>query len=212
MKNQNNNGLFISIEGPDGSGKTTLVELLKKEINSDFNNKYEFIFTREPGGTNVSEKIRAILANDEMDTKTEALLFAASRAEHVSKLILPSLKENKVVICDRYLHSSLAFQGSFKKLGVKEVLDINNFGINKLYPQVVFYIDVPVEVLYDRLNNRKDKIDRLDIVDFDHIKKINDSYNQTLNLLENVNVVKINGNQKPEEIKNDIISYLKNVL
>lgn len=204
---------FISFEGVDGSGKTTIINMLKENIKNIKNyTENQIVFTREPGGTSVGEKIRNILANDEMDDKTEALLFAASRAEHVSKKIIPALNENKIVICDRFIHSSLAFQGLYKNLGLEKVLSINEFGLNKCYPDVVFYIDVPIEVSHKRLSNRIDKIDRLDLITIDQIKKINESYKKALNTLKNVKIIKIDGTKTPREITIKILDEINKLL
>ena len=116
--------LFITFEGPEGSGKSSVI----KEITSRLQNDgYQVVLTREPGGTPISEQIRNVILdskNTMMDARTEALLYAASRRQHLVEKIWPSLKEGKIVICDRYLDSSLAYQGYARGLGVEEILKV----------------------------------------------------------------------------------------
>lgn len=210
MKNKIN---FIAFEGADGSGKTTIIDLLKKNIDKIKGySVHDFVFTREPGGTIVGEKIREILANDNMDDRTEALLFAASRAEHVKHKILPAIESGKIVITDRFVHSSLAFQGVYKKLGVQDVWDINKFGLNNCYPDVVFYIDVPINVSFQRLEDRKNKIDRLDVTTKEEIEKIYNSYKKVFDVTNNIKTITINGDRSPNEIVDDILNILQEML
>jgi dTMP kinase len=118
-----NNGLFITFEGPDGSGKSTIINMVYECIHKKYKNIY---LTREPGGKNnvIAEDIRNILLNKldyQIDSRAEALLFAASRAQHVKDFIKPHLLNNDIVLCDRYVHSSLVYQGCARGLGIKEV-------------------------------------------------------------------------------------------
>jgi len=155
------NGLFISIEGLDGSGKTTQVQGIK----TYFENKgIQPVMLREPGGTNIGEKIRHIVLdanNTEMDSVSEMLLFAASRAQNVAENILPALNEGKVVICDRFIDSSIVYQGYGRELDVDEVLNVNLAAIRHRLPDITFFLDKNPEA---SLKRRKDttKADRLE--------------------------------------------------
>lgn len=155
-------GKFITIEGPDGSGKSTVAKLLKEHIKSNINSKC--VLTREPGGTEISEKIREIILdnnNEEMDAMTEALLYAAARAQHVEEKIKPLLEQGYIVISDRYVLSSLAYQGHARGLGVDEVMEINKYAMGGLYPDKVLFFDVSPEVALSRkfINREGDRLE-----------------------------------------------------
>lgn len=141
-------GKFIAFEGPDGSGKSTVLEKVKEYLD---NNHVDYVFTREPGGTPIGEKIRDILLHfdtDDMDDKTEVLLFAAARAQNVEENIKKALDENRLVISDRFVLSSIAYQGYARGIGVDEVKQINDFATSKLKPDYTFFLDVdPITVL-----------------------------------------------------------------
>lgn len=200
-------GKFITFEGPDGSGKTTVIKQVHQMLTNKFDKQKEFILTREPGGTIISEKIRDILVNNEIDKKTEALLFSASRAEHVSKKIIPSLNENKIILCDRFLCSSLAYQGYFKKLGIKEILKINEFAINSLRPDLIIYIDVPISTSIDRLLKRE-KLDKMDSTSENDIKEINEGYKKALKYFDKKTIKIINGDQEIDKVAQDIFNTI----
>ena len=166
-------GYFITFEGPDGSGKSTVAKLIVEKLIAD---GYEVVHTREPGGIEISEAIRNIILdpkNTMMDAKTEALLYAASRRQHLIERVFPAVEAGKIVICERFIDSSLAYQGFGRQIGLDEVLGINLFATENKYPDMTIYLDVDEQVGLDRLKNRKFK-DRLDqeSVDFHHrVKK-----------------------------------------
>ncbi|MCI5997374.1 MAG: dTMP kinase [Peptoniphilaceae bacterium] len=171
-------GIFITFEGPDGCGKTSIMNLLKDYYKENKN----IIFTREPGGTIISEKIREIiLSNDskEMSDKTEALLYAASRAQHIDQLIRPNLENGKVVISDRFVLSSLAYQGGGRALGVDNVRNINNFAIGEVKPDMVlfFYVD-PLTTL--KRKSLSINADRLELSGDDFHNRVYDTYMKLL--------------------------------
>lgn len=155
-------GIFITFEGPEGSGKTTVI----KEVEKDLLNKgYEVVLTREPGGIEISEKIRNIILdpdNDKMDDRTEALLYAASRRQHLVEKINPALKDNKIVLCDRFVDSSLAYQGYGRGIGIEEVFEINKFAIDNQMPNLTLFFDVHPEIGMKRIGKRnyKDRLER----------------------------------------------------
>jgi dTMP kinase len=153
-------GKFITLEGCDGSGKSTQVTLLKDKLNEM---KLPCIITREPGGTAISEQIRKVIldeANKAMVWRTEALLYAASRAQLVGELIVPSLNEGIHVICDRYVDSTLAYQGYGRGLDFADLVKINNYATNGLKPHLTILLDIDPEVTSKRL--AKKKADRLE--------------------------------------------------
>ncbi len=156
--------LFITFEGGEGSGKSTAI----KQIANYFEkNNIPFILTREPGGTPISEEIRNVILsknNTNMDLKTEALLFAASRRQHLKEKIWPSLANNVNVLCDRYLDSSLAYQGFARGLGIEEVLQINNFATEKTFPDLTFFFDLDPLTGLERISkNETREVNRLDL-------------------------------------------------
>lgn len=156
--------LFITFEGPEGAGKTSVLQALVAELQPQLGEA--LVTTREPGGNPISEAIRAILQPAEdngMDDRTEALLYTAARRQHLVSVVLPALEAGKVVISDRYVDSSLAYQGGGRDLGVDHIWQINQFAIDGLMPDLTIYFDVPAEVGLARvMANRQDKIDRLD--------------------------------------------------
>ena len=133
--------LFITFEGGEGSGKSSVLKLLDERLR---NEGYQTVLTREPGGTPIAEQIRNVIldkANTKMDARTEALLYAASRRQHLVEKVWPALKEGKLVLCDRYLDSSLAYQGVARGIGIEEVFSINKFAIDQTMPDLTFFLD-----------------------------------------------------------------------
>ena len=172
-------GYFITFEGPDGSGKSTVAtkicELLTK-------NGYEVVHTREPGGIEISEEIRNVILdpkNTAMDAKTEALLYAASRRQHLVEKVFPAVEKGKIVICERFIDSSLAYQGFGRQLGMDEVLGINLFAIDNTYPDMTIYLDVDEKIGLDRLKDREFK-DRLDQESIDFHHRVKQGYEAVL--------------------------------
>lgn len=167
-------GYFVSFEGPDGAGKSTVLKEVLNQIGSEL--KTQYLVTREPGGSKIAEKIRDIIldpANDKMDNKTEALLYAASRSQHVEEIIRPALKEGKVVFSDRYVDSSLAYQGAGRDLGIQEVKQINDFATDKLDPDLTFFLDLDPEVGLKRIEKlRPGQEDRLEQENLAFHKKV----------------------------------------
>lgn len=196
---------FITFEGPDGSGKSTVSKKVFEKLVSYFKNEKEFILTREPGGTDIAEDIRKIILSKDIDKRTETLLFAASRNEHVKKKIIPAIKNGKIVLCDRFIHSSLVYQGYFRDIGINEVLQVNKFGIGDFLPDLIFYLDVPVETSIKRLKELRENLDRMDFVSDKEIAKINDGYKIVLDL---PNVYKINANREIYQIVDEIFSII----
>ena len=169
--------MFITLEGPEGSGKTTAVEAAVKKLEEM---GYEIVRTREPGGTPISEQIRNVVldkGNTSMDARTEALLYAASRRQHLVEKVWPALKEGKIVICDRYLDSSLAYQGGARGLGIDNVLNINLFATENTWPDLTLLFDLKPEVGLARINANADReVNRLDLEKLDFHNKVRESF------------------------------------
>lgn len=154
-------GYFIVVEGPDGSGKTTVCNLLAAKLKEEGK---QIVHTREPGGIDIAEQIRNVILdpkNEAMDGKTEALLYAASRRQHLVERVIPSIEEGKIVLCERFVYSSLVYQGYARGLGIDEVFAINKFAIGDMMPDLVIYLDVDEKVGLSRVDSRGNK-DRLD--------------------------------------------------
>lgn len=158
-------GKFISFEGPDGAGKTSVMTQIQADLEQSIG-KDRVMYTREPGGNHISEQIRQVLfdnQNTDMDGRTEALLFAAARRQHIVSEILPGLKAGKVILCDRYVDSSIAYQGAGRHLGEQEIWQINQFAIDGLLPELTIYLDIESELGLKRIaEHRADQVNRLD--------------------------------------------------
>lgn len=158
-------GLFITVEGPDGAGKSTLIQRLEEKLLEELT--VPLVRTREPGGSEIAEKIREVILdpqNTAMDDRTEALLYAASRRQHIMEKIKPSLVEGKVVLCDRFVDSSIAYQGAGRGIGVEEVATLNRFATENLTPDITLYLDVDAQVGLNRIaskdsNREKDRLE-----------------------------------------------------
>ncbi len=169
-------GKFITFEGPEGSGKTSVIKAVKEYLS---NEGYDILTTREPGGIKIAEKIRDIILdkeNTEMNAHSEALLFAASRSQHFTEKIVPALKEGKIILCDRFIDSSLAYQGHARGLGIDKVYEINKFAIGDHMPELTIFIDVPPEVGLNRVFSNTRKIDRLDLETIEFHQKVYEGY------------------------------------
>lgn len=170
-------GLFITVEGMDGSGKTTQMQQLKQYLEQQ---GYTVQITREPGGPRISEKIRNLILDPEykeMHPWTEALLYAASRAQHMAEVIYPALEREEIVLCDRFLDSSLAYQGAGRGLGMKEVLQINESALMNRWPDITFWFNLTPEESFRRKSGRDPK-DRLEQQHQSFYEKIYQSYRQ----------------------------------
>jgi dTMP kinase len=167
--------LFISFEGLEGSGKSTQVGLLSSKLKEE---NYSIEVTREPGGTRIGELIRDIThgkENVDLTAACEAYLMAASRGQHVREIIKPALTAHKIVICDRYIDSSLAYQGYGRGLGETTIEQLNHLAIDEVYPDITFFLDVPVDVGIARRSN-SNKIDRLDLQQKDFYERVHQGY------------------------------------
>ncbi len=201
-------GLFFSFEGPDGSGKSTTLNKIYEALKD----KYPVIKTREPGGSpEVCEKIREIILHNKLDSRTEALLFAASRTEHVNSFIIPELNKGKIILCDRFLDSSIAYQGSGRKIGIDNVIKINDFGINGFRPNYVFYFDITLEESLKRMNNDNRTNNHMDS-EFVKIKSdVMDGYHQANALSPKTHII-IDASKSMDEVANDVLNKIVEII
>ena len=174
-------GIFITLEGPDGSGKSTIM----KKLTHYFKDKnIDFIGTREPGGTEIGEEIRSIILdkkNRNMVAETEALLYAASRGQHIHEKIIPALNMGKIVLCERFILSSLAYQGVGRGLGIEEVRMINDFAIKGIRPDLTLFFHVDPSLTLDRKTEGK-KGDRLEKEGVEFHKEVYRGYMELLKI------------------------------
>lgn len=173
-ENEMAKGLFISFEGADGCGKSTQAKLFAQYLAEQ---GYEVVLTREPGGTPISEKIRNIILDPqckEENPRTEMLLFAAARAQHVEELIRPSVQAGKIVICDRFVDSSIAYQGYARGLG-QQVEIVNAYAIDGCLPEITFFFDISPEEARRR-NSLTDKADRLELEKEEFYQKVYEGF------------------------------------
>lgn len=156
--------LFITFEGGEGSGKSSALRLLDERLRAE---GYQTVLTREPGGTPIAEQIRNVIldkGNTKMDSRTEALLYAASRRQHLVEKVWPAIKEGKLVLCDRYLDSSLAYQGGARGLGIDNVLNVNMFATEGTFPDLTLLFDIEPELGLERIaKNAEREVNRLDL-------------------------------------------------
>ncbi len=173
------NGLFITIEGPDGAGKTSVINELYPRLQLIA--KRGIVKTREPGGVKISEKIRQIILdpqNEEMDERTEALLYAAARRQHLVQVILPALSAGKIVICDRFVDSSLAYQGAGRRIGMPDIRKINEFATEGTKPDFTLYLDVDSDTGLKRIENSRSgrQVDRLETESLEFHQRVRHAY------------------------------------
>ena len=203
-------GLFITLEGPDGSGKSTIIKLIGNYLEKK---GIDFIMTREPGGTLIAEEIRHIVLdekNTNMGKETEALLYAASRAQHVHEKIRPSLEEGKLVLCDRFVLSSLAYQGVGRDLGIDEVKAINDFGVKGLNPDLILFFHIDPELTLKR-KFLEASPDRLEQEGSEFHKKVYEGYMELLKLYpENIKI--IDATKTIEEVLEQSIREIEELL
>lgn len=198
-------GLFITFEGGECSGKTTIIKEVCKALAE---HNISYISTREPGGIDIAEQIRSIILdvkNTAMTEETEALLYAASRMQHLKERVIPALERGDIVICDRFLDSSLAYQGYARGLGMDSILKINHFALDHL-PDLTLFIDVKPEVALSRLAYR-DKSDRLDLEAMEFHQKVYNGYDAVCKLYPK-RIQRIDGNRDLDTLCKECVSLI----
>jgi dTMP kinase len=172
-----NKGIFITAEGPEGAGKTTIINMLASGLADE---GYKVMQTREPGGIEIAEQIRAVILdtkNTAMDPRTEALLYAAARRQHLAEKVQPAIDEGYIVLCDRFIDSSLAYQGHARGLGIDEVYSINHFAIEGMMPELTLYFDIdPASGLQRIGRNQGREVNRLDLESLEFHTKVREGY------------------------------------
>ena len=192
--------MFITIEGGEGAGKTTILSGIADWLKSQ---GWEVVVTREPGGIPIAEKIRDVIldrAHTDMDARTEALLYAAARRQHLVQKVEPALRTGAAVLCDRFVDSSLAYQGHARGLGIGEVWAINRFAIGDLLPDLTLYLDIRPEIGLERIRSSGGReINRLDLEDLDFHRKVREGY-LLLSERHPERIVTIDAEQPPERV------------
>ncbi|WP_019914515.1 dTMP kinase [Paenibacillus sp. HW567] len=202
-------GYFITLEGGDGSGKTTVLGRVAAYLQ---NHSMPYLITREPGGIEIAEKIRSIIldpSHTAMDARTEALLYAASRSQHLAEVVEPALKEGLTVLCDRFVDSSLVYQGFARGLGIEEVRSINRFATGGRMPDLTFYLDVDPEVGLSRIAANQDReVNRLDLESLAFHQKVREGYGLVIKS-DPQRIVVLDANRPVHMVEQDIVQTLK---
>nr|WP_164504711.1 dTMP kinase [Levilactobacillus huananensis] len=204
-------GTFISFEGPDGAGKTSALRAITAQIMDGLGD--QLVITREPGGNPISESIRSIIldrANTAMDYRTEALLYAAARRQHLAQTILPALEADQLVLCDRYVDSSIAYQGAGRQIGEDAVAEMNQFATDGLLPDLTIYFDVPAEVGLRRIqaHRRADQVDRLDVEKTAFHDRVRAAYLR-LQAADPDRIKRIDATQEPAKVVDQALTLIK---
>lgn len=196
--------MFITFEGGEGTGKTTQINILKKYLEDQ---GLEVIITREPGGVISAENIRAVIFDNEIDPITETMLYAAARREHYIKKIKPALDAGKIVICDRFIDSSIVYQGIVRGVGVDLVENINKYAINNVEPDLTIFFDLDPETGLKRVSLRNEQMNRFDKESLDFHLKVRKGY-KLLSKTRN-RFVLIDASKSIEDVTKQIINIIK---
>jgi len=194
-------GLFITVEGGEGAGKTTLIAALQERFRRDHGR--DVIVTREPGGIPIAEAIRAVIldrAHTRMDGRTEALLYAAARRQHLVEKIIPALRRGEIVLCDRFVDSSLAYQGHARGLGIREVWEINRFATEDCMPHLTLLLDIEPEQGLSRISaDGGREINRLDVESLAFHRKVREGYRIVADMFPQ-RIVPLDASLSPERL------------
>lgn len=205
-------GKFITFEGGEGSGKTTIIELLKNSLEND---GYKVVTTREPGGVEIAEQIRNVILdknNTAMDARCEALLYAAARRQHLVEKVIPAIEAGYIVLCDRFIDSSLVYQGMGREIGVDEVYNLNLFATQDYLPELTLFFDIEPEHGLARISNDENReINRLDLEKEEFHQRVYEGYKQLSNKYsERINVV--DASKDVDSVLSQSYAYVKNII
>ncbi|QCR30733.1 dTMP kinase [Lysinibacillus sp. SGAir0095] len=196
--------LFITFEGPEGAGKTTILTKISERLREQ---NIDLLATREPGGIEIAEKIREVIlnpANTAMDERTEALLYAAARSQHFFEKVEPAIKQGKLVLCDRFIDSSLAYQGYARGIGMDEVLSINEFAIGKRMPDLTILFDLNPAVGLARIHAHNEReLNRLDVESLSFHEKVREGYHEVVKRYPN-RIKVVNADQSVENVVEEV--------
>ena len=204
-------GLFITVEGGEGAGKTTLIAALQERFRRDHGR--DVIVTREPGGIPIAEAIRAVLldrAHTRMDGRTEALLYAAARRQHLVEKIIPALRRGEIVICDRFVDSSLAYQGHARGLGIREVWEINRFATEDCMPHLTLLLDIEPQQGLSRISaDGGREVNRLDVESLAFHRKVREGYRIVADMFPQ-RIVTLDASLSPERVAEEAWRHILN--
>ena len=204
--------MFITFEGGEGAGKSTAIKRIVEKLTSE---GYEIVLTREPGGTPIAEEIRNVILdkkNTAMDPRTEALLYAASRRQHLIEKVIPALKEGKLVLCDRFLDSSLAYQGGARGIGIDTVYNMNLFATEGMLPDLTILFDIkPEEGLARIAANSQREVNRLDVEKLTFHNKVRDSFHELAKKFPERFVI-VDASKTPNEVFEDAYKAIEDRL
>lgn len=205
-------GVFITFEGGEGSGKTTIANMIQKTLAQE---GYHVVLTREPGGVEIAEKIRDIIHDVKyinMDRKTEALLYAASRRQHLVEKVTPALENDAIVICDRFVDSSMVYQGIARGIGIDEVYQMNLFATENILPKRTIFFDIQPEDGLKRVYENKDReVNRLDLENIDFHRKVYQGYLSLCDKFPN-RIVKIDASLDIDHVYQQVLKKIREIL
>ena len=207
---ENLRGKTISFEGGEGAGKGTLIRGLMEELK-----KYDLdiLQTREPGGVKISEQIREVIVNKDntsMCYETEALLYAAARAQLMNEVIFPARDNGKTIILDRFVDSSYVYQGVARGLGIEKVVEINKFATKDFLPDKTIILDIEPEIGLSRIFENNRETNRLDMESIEFHKKIREGYH-LLSKMFSDRIVLVDASKSPEEVLEDVLKVLREI-
>ncbi|WP_156289968.1 dTMP kinase [Oceanobacillus salinisoli] len=205
-------GYFITFEGGEGAGKTTILHNIHHKLESL---GYDVLTTREPGGIDIAEQIRKIILdtnNTKMEERTEALLYAAARRQHLVERVLPALEQGKIILCDRFIDSSLAYQGYARGLGIEEVFAVNQFAITDHMPDVTLFFDIEPKKGLERIaSNKNRERNRLDLENIVFHEKVYEGYQILAKKFSN-RIQTINADQPLEQVEEEVLDCILSYL
>ena len=206
-------GYFITIEGGEGSGKTSVLQEVIKLLNND--GYTNIVTSREPGGIKIATQIREVLldkSNTSMDALTETFLFAASRRQHIVEKVLPELNNGAIFICDRFVDSSYVYQGIAGKVGLDRVVEINEIATMGCKPDLTILFDLDPRIGLERINKNKDReVNRLDLASIEYHDKVRAGYKQVAEMFKD-RIVVVDASKSFEQVINDVYNIIKTKL